>query len=59
MKEKWYVGGVGNEEEYGLNYNLKRGKKLTVYDVISGDAKDKILKAARKYCVLDINFYII
>lgn len=57
MHEKWYAGGVGNEQEYGLNYNLKTGKKLTVNDVISGNAKEKILKAAKIYCGSDTNAY--
>lgn len=57
MHEKWYAGGVGNEQEYGLNYNLKTGKKLTVNHVISGKAKEKILEAAKIYCGSDTNAY--
>ncbi|WP_310603215.1 PdaC/SigV domain-containing protein [Anaerosporobacter sp.] len=53
MTEEWYAGGVYNQTDYGLNYNLKTGKKLTINDVISGNAKDKILKAAKKYCGSD------
>lgn len=57
MKEGWYAGGVYNESHYGFNYNVKTGKKLTIKDVISGNAKEKILKAAKKYCGSDTVAY--
>lgn len=57
MKEEWYAGGVYNESHYGFNYNVKTGKKLTIKDVISGNAKEKILKAAKKYCGSDTVAY--
>lgn len=57
VTESWLAGGVGNGNEYGLNYNLKTGKKLTINDVISGNAKNKILVAAKKYCGSDTNAY--
>lgn len=57
MVEEWFAGGVHNQKEYGINYNVKTGKRLTIKDVISGNAKDKILKAAKKYCALDTNAY--
>lgn len=49
MTWNWYAGGVGNDGTYGFNYNLKTGKKLTYKDVISGNAKSKVLKAAKKF----------
>ena len=36
---------------------MKTGKKLGINDVIEGDAKEKILKAAKKYCESDTNAY--
>lgn len=48
MTWSWYAGGVCNGGSYGFNYNLKTGKKLTYKDVISGNAKSKILKASKK-----------
>lgn len=57
MNEKWYAGGVYNQANYGFNYNLKTGKKLRINDVISGNAKEKILEAAMKYCESDTNAY--
>lgn len=57
MNEKWYAGGVYNESNYGFNYNLKTGKKLEINDVISGNAREKILKAAKEYCESDTNAY--
>ena len=53
MSEQWYAGGVYNQNDYGLNYNIKTAKKLTINDVISGNAKEKLLKAAKKYCGSD------
>lgn len=50
MSEDWYAGGVGSYYKYGLNYNLKTGRELSVKDVVSGNAKVKILKAGKKYC---------
>ncbi len=50
MSEWWYAGGVTNRHYYGLNYNLETGKELSVKDVITGNTKAKILKAAGKYC---------
>lgn len=49
MKEEWYAGGVNNQTDYGWTFDLKKGKVFTVEDVISGDAKVKILQAAKKY----------
>ena len=50
---EWYAGGVFNSKHYGATYNLKTGKKLALYDVISetrSDVKEKIAsKMARKY----------
>lgn len=57
MNEEWYAGGVYNKSEYGLNYNIKTGKTLTINNVISGDAKKKILAAAKKYCGSDKRIY--
>lgn len=57
MTENWYAGGVGNQFEYGLNYNIKTGKKLKINNVISGNSKEKILKSAKKYCNSDNNAY--
>lgn len=48
MLREWYGGGIHNSSEYGLNYNLNTGKKLTIQDVISGNVKKKILKALKK-----------
>lgn len=53
----WYLIEVNTEGNYGFNYNLKTGKKLGINDVIEGDAKEKILKAAKKYCESDTNAY--
>lgn len=50
MSEWWYAGGVTNRYYYGLNYNLDTGNELSVEDVITGNAKAKILKSAKKYC---------
>lgn len=50
MSEWWYAGGVRNRYYYGLNYNMDSGKELSVEDVITGNAKAKILKSAKKYC---------
>lgn len=49
MTWSWYAGGVGNDGTYGFNYNLKTGKKLTYKNVISGNAKSKVLKAAKSF----------
>lgn len=49
MTWKWYAGGACNEGSYGFNYNLETGKKLGYKDVISGNAKTKILEAVKKY----------
>ncbi|WP_455717039.1 PdaC/SigV domain-containing protein, partial [Anaerosporobacter sp.] len=57
MNQKWYSGGVNNTTNYGFNYNLKTGKKLGINDVISGDAKKKILEAAKEYCGSDTVAY--
>lgn len=57
MSEQWYAGGVRNFYDYGLNYNMKTAKKLTIDDVIPGKAKAKILKAAKKYCGSDTTAY--
>lgn len=57
MKEEWYAGGVYNENHYGFNYNVETGKALKIKDVISGNTKGKILKAAKKYCGSDTNAY--
>lgn len=57
MTDEWFGGGVGNTSEYGLNYNLKTGKKLTTNQVILGNAKEKILEAAKEYCGSDTNAY--
>lgn len=50
MTEDWYAGGVHNRYDYGFNYDLNTGKKLTIDNVIEGDARAEILKAAQKYC---------
>lgn len=47
----WNAGGVNNCEEYGLNYNLRTGKKLYLTDVCSGGSakiKGSILNEIRK-----------
>lgn len=52
MKEMWYAGGVYNQKDYGYTFDLKTGKKLSVVNVISGNAstvKSKIVKAETKY----------
>ena len=49
MTWECYFGGVINDGTYGFNYNLKTGKKLTYKDVISGNAKSKIYKAAKTF----------
>ena len=49
MSWEWYAGGVANSGSYGFNFNIKTGKKLTYKDVISGNAKAKVLKAAKSY----------
>ncbi len=59
MTEEWYAGGVHNQYEYGLNYDLSTGKKLTVKDAVGGNAKAKIQKAAKKYCKDDMAAYSI
>lgn len=59
MSEQWYAGGVHNQNTYGLNYDLTTGKKLTINDVISGNARKKILRAAKKYCGQDATAYAI
>lgn len=53
VTEDWYAGGVHNRHDYGFNYDLNTGKKLTIHDVIDGDAKETIIKAAKKYCKND------
>lgn len=57
MTENWYAGGVHNQSDYGLNYDIKNKKKLTIEDVIAGDSKKAILKAAKKYCADDATAY--
>lgn len=57
VEENWYAGGVHNRYYYGLNYDLNTGKELTIDDVIEGDAKSEILKAAKKYCKDDAVAY--
>ena len=49
MTWSWYAGGVYNTGTTGLNYNLKTGKKLTYKNVISGNAKSKVLKSAKNF----------
>lgn len=53
VTEDWYAGGVHNRYDYGFNYDLNTGKKLTIQDVIDGGAKENIIKAAKKYCKND------
>ncbi len=53
MTENWYAGGVHNRYDYGLNYDMRKEKKLTVQDVVAGKARKEILKAAKKYCGWD------
>ncbi len=57
MSEWWYAGGVHNRDYYGLNYDLTTGEKLTIKDVISGDAKKELLKSAKEYCGSDTSAY--
>ncbi len=47
---KWLSGGVGNIWTYGLNYDLKTGKKLKVSDVISGNEVTVKRKIIEGYC---------
>ena len=57
MNEQWYAGGVHNVDNYGLNYDLTTGKTLSINDVISGNARKKILKAGKAYCKDDMTAY--
>ncbi len=57
MTENWYAGGVHNRYDYGLNYDMRKEKKLTVQDVVAGKARKEILKAAKKYCGRDQTGY--
>lgn len=57
MSEWWYAGGVTTRNYYGLNYNLDTGKELEIKDVIKGNAKTEILKAAKKYLKGDKEAY--
>ncbi len=57
MAEWWYAGGVTTRDYYGLNYNLDTGKELEIKDVIKGNAKTEILKAAKKYLKGDKEAY--
>ena len=47
---RWYAGGVGNTWTYGMTYDLKTGKKLTVSHVISGNKSAVKKKIINKYC---------
>lgn len=43
---KWFAGGVGNIDVYGLTYSLKTGKRLRLTDVCNGSAsqiKDRVV----------------
>ena len=40
----WYAGGAPYYGKKNYTYNMKTGKKLTYKDVISGNAKKKIIK---------------
>lgn len=49
ITEDWWAGGALVQQFYhGFTFNTKTGKRLNVGDVIEGNAKEKILKAAKK-----------
>lgn len=49
MPSEWWLGGVVDYGWENLTYNTKTGKRLTYKDVISGNAKKKVLAACKKY----------
>lgn len=49
MPYSWTEGGVPGYGWKNLTYNTKTGKRLTYKDVISGNAKKKVLAACKKY----------
>lgn len=38
METQWYMGGVYNEDYYGMTFDLKTGEKLNVLQLMGGDA---------------------
>lgn len=46
---EWYAGGVHNGWTDGMTFNVKTGKKLTVADVVPGNAKAVKQKIINKY----------
>lgn len=47
MKNDWYIGGVYDQTVYGLNYNVKSGKKLKLTEVCNCGEK-KLKEKVRK-----------
>lgn len=45
----WYAGGVHNGRTYGMTFNIRTGKKLTVADAVPGSAKSVKQKIINKY----------
>ncbi len=51
MVTQWYMGGVHNSDEYGLNFDLNTGKKLSIENILNmsrGDAEKYIKDESKK-----------
>ncbi len=47
-KTKWYMGGIFNSSFYGVNYNLKTGKKLKIKSVLQKKYNPETKKGFKK-----------
>lgn len=51
MTVRTFTGGHFQSKSYGLNYNLKTGKRLTIYDACKGNAstiKNSVIKSIKR-----------
>ena len=47
VSTEWYAGGVGNEDTYGMTFDLKTGKKITL-DKVCADKTSKVASTLKK-----------
>lgn len=47
VSTEWYAGGVGNENTYGMTFDLKTGKKITL-DKVCADKTSKVASTLKK-----------
>ena len=47
MTVNWYAGGVGNVDAYGMTFDLKTGKKITL-DKVCADKTSKVASTLKK-----------